>query len=462
MNSSTLLDILAPSLTTMRSEASVLHLDLDAFYASVEQRDKPSLRGKPVVVGGIGGRGVVATASYEARKFKVHSAQPVAEARRLAPHAAYLSGRRAAYRQSSKIVMALLRELSPRVEPLSLDEAFVDLRAGGLDTSLAELEKLVIWLRAELKERTEGLNASVGVGTSKLMAKLGSEAAKPNGYQIYAPGSELEVISPMPVQAIPGVGPATTARLNRLGIRLVSDLQHASLKELSRELGEAAGSSLHWLAFGEDERPVTPSREAKSISTEDTFEIDVKDSSQLDEILKADAKAVAGRLVKNGLFAKTITLKARLADFTTYTRSRTIEGATDRADRIHGIVKELLAGIDIGDGLRLIGVGVSNFTQSAQEELFYSALSDSAAMSQHVEVSRQRRFGGFGWRPGNDVVHDEYGRGWVWGCGKGIVTLRFETRLTGVGPVRSLRDDDPKLHPADPLPMTWDMEEDDA
>lgn len=446
----------------MRSEASVLHLDMDAFYASVEQRDKPSLRGKPVVVGGIGGRGVVATASYEARKFKIHSAQPVAEARRLAPHAAYLAGRRAAYRQSSKIVMALLSELSPKVESLSLDEAFVDLRAGGLNTSPAELEKLVIWLRAELKERTEGLTASVGVGTSKLMAKLGSEAAKPNGYQIYAPGSELDVISPMSVQAIPGVGPATTARLNRLGIYLVSDLQQASVKELSRELGEVAGNNLHKLAFGQDERPVAPGGEAKSISTENTFESDVKDDGQLKAVLKSDADAVAARLVKNGLFAKTITLKARLGDFTTYTRSRTIEGATDRADRIYSIVRELLTGIDIGEGLRLIGVGLSNFTQSAQEELFYSDNNDSNLVKQYVEFGNQRGSGRVVWRPGNDIIHDDYGRGWVWGCGKGIVTLRFETRLTGVGPVRSLPDDDPKLHSADPLPMVWDVEEEDA
>ena len=197
----------------MRAQASVLHLDLDAFFAAVEQRDKPSLRGKPVIVGGVGQRGVVSTASYEARVFGVRSAMPMHEARRRCPHAAFLSGRFGAYRQASGIVMGLLRELSPLVEPLSLDEAFVDLAVG--DRSLAPEAVLaeVATLRARLTEATGGLTASVGVGSSKFIAKVASELAKPDGVRLVAPGTEVETIAPLPARAIPGIGPVTMEKL---------------------------------------------------------------------------------------------------------------------------------------------------------------------------------------------------------------------------------------------------------
>lgn len=446
----------------MRVSPSILHLDLDAFFASVEQRDKPSLRGKPVVVGGIGGRGVVATASYEARVFGVHSAMSTGEARRRAPNAAYLGGRFDAYRQSSRIVMALLRELSPVVEPLSLDEAYVDLEAGGVDTSNAvRLEELVSEIRSELTRRTEGLHASVGVGSSKFMAKLASEAAKPDGQLVVPSGGELEIITPLSVRAVPGVGPATMDRLAKLGIATVADLQKTSAKELARELGRSAGTALHELAFASDDRPVQAVREAKSISVEDTFAEDLVDRDQIVAVIDRDSATVAARVRKAGLFARTVTIKVRLGDFTTWTRSRTLEGATDSAERIRSVARGLLAGLAIESGVRLLGVGVANFTTAAQEELFWA---DEELTPVTEEVSSapamKRRHGLAGsWVPGMDVEHEELGRGWVWGSGHGVVTVRFETRETGIGPVRSLAADDPKLRPAELLPMAFQVDE---
>jgi len=448
----------------------IMHLDMDAFFAAVEQRDKPSLRGKPVIVGGVGGRGVVSTASYEARVFGVHSAMAMSQARRLAPHAAVLAGRFPAYHQSSRIVMALLHEVSPLVEPMSVDEAYVDLEAGGIDcSSVAGLEDLAGRVRREVIARTEGLHASVGVGSSKLIAKIASEAAKPNGQLVVPAGGELALISPLPVRAVPGIGPATVERLSLLNIRTVADLQAADLRELTHELGENVGRGLYRLAFADDDRPVQVERDAKSISVEDTFDKDLILRADIERQLEADAQIVARALVRSGVFARTISIKVRLGDFSTFTRSRTLEGATDRAERLFGVGRQLLATVDVSRGVRLIGLGTSGFTLSAQEELF--ADDDDAPFSDVAEVGvdgGERGGGderkpppsshhrGEGWLPGDDVRHEVLGRGWVWGSGHGRVTVRFESRLTGVGPVRTLKVGDPMLSHVPPLPMVWD------
>ncbi|MDR0837807.1 MAG: DNA polymerase IV [Propionibacteriaceae bacterium] len=445
----------------MRSTASILHLDLDAFFASVEQRDKPSLRGKPVIVGGVAGRGVVSTASYEARVFGVHSAMRMVDARRLAPHAAVLSGRFRAYHESSRIVMNLLRELSPLVQPLSLDEAYVDLAAGGTDcTNLGALEAMVTELRAELTERTEGLIASVGVGSSKFLAKVASEEAKPNGQFIIPPGHEVEFISPLPVRAVPGVGPATFERLAHLSVRTIGDLQGVDDKELIREVGKSSADWLKRIAYAIDYRGITTFREAKSTSMEDTFAEDIYSREELEKIVQTDAVLLAKSLVKQGLFARTIHLKVRWRDFTTFTRSRTLSGATDRAERIASAAIGLLAGIDVSPGVRLLGLGLSNFEDVAQEPLFddedLSPITEQ--IIQGAPASRSARHTRMAWRPGDDVIHDQHGRGWVWGAGHGVVTVRFETRETDIGPVRSLADDDPQLHHARILPLLWGEE----
>jgi len=436
----------------------IMHLDMDAFFAAVEQRDKPSLRGKPVIVGGVGGRGVVSTASYEARVFGVHSAMSMAQARRRAPHAAVLAGRFRAYRQSSRIVLALLGELSPLVEPMSLDEAYVDLAAGGHDCSSEEaIQRFVREVRDEVTRRTEGLCASVGVGTSKLIAKVASEAAKPDGQLVVPAGRELDLLSPLPVRAIPGIGPATVERLSLLNIRTVADLQAASPHELIHELGESIGRGLYRLAYAEDDRPVQVEREAKSISVEDTFGEDLTVRADIERQIDADAVVIAERLAKSGVFARTISIKVRLADFSTHTRSRTLEGATDRAERLAGVGRQLLAGVDVAQGVRLIGLGTSGFTNAAQEELFSD--DDQAPVTEEVrrgtdEVPAHRHREG--WWPGEDVWHRVFGRGWVWGAGHGRVTVRFESRLTEVGRVRTFRVDDPELTRAEPLPLAWD------
>ncbi|WP_022910855.1 DNA polymerase IV [Aestuariimicrobium kwangyangense] len=454
----------------MRSTASVLHLDLDAFFASVEQRDKPSLRGKPVVVGGVGVRGVVATASYEARLFGVRSAMSGAEARRRAPYAAFLSPRFEAYRQSSRIVMALLAEYSPRIEPLSLDEAFVDLAAGGVDcSSVPALVELGERIRAQVFERTEGLTASIGIGTSKFMAKVASELGKPDGLHVVAPGDEVTTIAPLPAKAIPGVGPVSAEKLNRLGIHTVADVQRASLTELTRELGSSWASGLHAFAFARDDRPVESQREVKSISVEDTFETDLTDRAALEAILDRDSEVVVGRLRRHGFFARTVTIKVRFGDFTTHTRSRSFSGGTDSPERVARAGRELLSGLDVRVGVRLLGIGVSSFVGAAQEELFdldddgdtVSASVSSGDTDEHVGGPFGRRRSS-GWTPGMEVEHEEHGRGWVWGTGLGRVTVRFETRAAPHGRVRSFLVDDPALSRATALlPMAWQVPEDD-
>ena len=432
----------------MRSTSSILHLDLDAFFAAVEQRDKPSLRGKPVIVGGAGPRGVVATASYEARVFGVRSAMSGTEARRRCPHAAFLGGRFDAYRQSSQAVMGLLREISPLVEPLSLDEAYVDLEAS--DWDLGKLDDHVAGLRQELTRRTAGLTASVGVGSSKFLAKLASEAAKPNGVRIITSGEEIEFISPLPVRAIPGVGPVTEGKLLALGLATVADLRVADPRELVRELGRAAGESLRHLAHGRDDREVEAEREAKSISVEDTFPADLTDRPRLVSILRRDAESVAGRLRRSGSFARTVAIKVRMADFTTISKARSLGGATDRAEMISRVGEELLAEVDVREGVRLLGIGVSNFTRAAQERLFEDETQETGRTETETEVDTSG-VRGRGFFPGADVIHDVLGRGWVWGSGLGRVTVRFETRHTGPGPVHTFLADDPKLRLAKEL-----------
>jgi DNA polymerase IV len=431
----------------MRQTASILHLDLDAFFASVEQRDKPSLRGKPVIVGGLGGRGVVSTSSYEARVFGVHSAMPMHEARRLCPRAAFLSGRFGAYRTASRVVMGILAELSPLVEPLSLDEAYVDLAAGDLDVSdSAALLGVAAEVRARVTRAT-GLTASVGLGSSKFMAKLASELAKPDGVYLVEPGTEVERIAPLAVRAIPGVGPVTAEKLDRLGIQTVADLRLASANELRREVGQAWATELARLSVADDDRPVSPEREVKSISVEDTFDTDIADMGVLEAKVSRDAAAVAGRLNKAGLFARTVTVKIKLGDFTSHTRSRTLLGAVDGGDVIAESARQLLRGasVQVAQGVRLIGVGVSGFTAAAQEALFEVA-SSSPDELQIDTMAPTVRHASIGYQPGEDITHDTWGAGWVWGSGHGWVTVRFETALSEKpGPVRAFRLDDPAL-----------------
>ncbi|MFD1248456.1 DNA polymerase IV [Nocardioides ginsengisoli] len=437
----------------MRAHASVLHLDLDAFFAAVEQRDKPSLRGKPVVVGGVGGRGVVSTASYEARAFGVRSAMSTREARARCPHAAYLSGRFEAYRATSAQVMAVLRACSPLVEPLSLDEAFVDLAQSDLpDLELATVTARAEELRARVREVTGGLTASVGLASSKFLAKIASDLRKPDGLVVVEPGTELDLLRPLHVSVIPGVGPATVQRLRQAGVHTVAELERISQDELVRVVGKALGQGLYHLARAEDDRPVVPDRETKSVSVEGTYEHDLTDRGQMSAIVTRQAGEVAKRLRSNGLSGRTVTLKVRLYDFTTLSRSSTLPAPTDEPATIARLARTLLEDLDTSGGVRLLGVGVSGLADWIQEDLFASLADDDADEAPEAETPTQPEpdqagatWTGTTWSPGQDVIHTEHGRGWVWGAGKGVVTVRFETAETPPGPVRSFRADDPEL-----------------
>ncbi|WP_180268703.1 DNA polymerase IV [Streptomyces sp. Ru87] len=466
----------------MRAAPTILHLDMDAFFAAAEQAAKPSLRGKPVVVGGLGPRGVVATASYEARVFGVHSAMSTAQARRLCPNAAYLTPRFSLYRQLSDAVMELLRELSPLVEPLSLDEAFVDLEAGGVAPTADAVRAVGERLRADIRAATS-LTGSVGLAASKMLAKMASEQAKPDGLVLIEPGTERQLLAPMPVRALPGVGPATAAHLRRSGIGTVAELEQAGEEELVRLLGKAHGAALAAMAAGRDDRAVVAERDAKSVSVEDTFDVDLHDRVRVYTEVARLAERCVERLRGAGRSGRTVVLKVRRYDFSTLTRSETLRGPTDDPAVVREAAARLLDGVDTTGGVRLLGVGVSGLASFTQEDLFAQAATERAAAEAEGAgpPAESPRSGEPGpaeaagadapdrtagpadpeqpgdtprrWFPGHDVHHAEHGPGWVQGSGLGRVTVRFERPGSPPGRVLTFAVDDPELRPADPLPL---------
>ncbi|GGN75693.1 hypothetical protein GCM10010112_47170 [Actinoplanes lobatus] len=358
----------------MRAEPSILHVDLDAMFAAVEQRDKVSLRGRPVIVGGVAGRGVVATASYEARAFGARSAMPMAQARRLCPPGtAYLSPRFAAYKKTSTVVMGLLRHVSPLVEQVSIDEAYVDLAAADHDLSTSGVTALALRLKAEIAEATGGVTGSIGAASSKLLAKIGSDLHKPDGLTVVAPGEELAFLHPLPVNRLGGVGPATEQRLHRSGVRTIGDLATVALDDLVDWFGNAHGTGLYRLARGDDSRPVISEREAKSVSAEETFDVDLTDPAQLNRELDLLSARVAGRLRSSGLTGRTVNIKVRSPDFTTVTRAFTRDQPTDDGRLLAQLARRLLAEVNTSGGVRLLGVGVSTLADFAQDDLFSAA-----------------------------------------------------------------------------------------
>ncbi len=340
----------------MRTEASILHVDLDAFYASVEQLLDPALRGRPVVVGGLGPRGVVSAASYEARPYGVHSAMPMAHARRAIPDAVFLAPRFAEYERFSGEVMEILRSITPLVEPISLDEAFLDV--AGARRRLGDGPAIGRYARTRILDET-GLVASVGVATTKFLAKIASDMAKPDGLLVVAPGEEDAFLHPLPLGRLWGVGPATLARLEALGVRTVGDVAKLPEATLVSALGASHGSHLSQLAHNVDDRDVTPERATKSIGNEETFPRDLRSRAELEREIVRLADRVAGRLRHAGLVARTITLKVRFADFKTITRSRTEPEPTALSTDIAAIARELLAAVDVAKGIRLLGISGS-------------------------------------------------------------------------------------------------------
>ncbi len=332
--------------------------------------------------------------------------------------------------------MEYLRGISPLVEPLSLDEAFVDL-AVVPDFDPGNVLEMIEQVRQSIETLTGGLTASIGVGSSKFIAKIASEINKPNGYFVVEPGTELEFLAPLKVKTIFGVGPVTNAKLAQFGIHTIEQLRQHDEKELSSYVGAASGAALYRLARGIDHRPVVSERETKSISVEDTFETDISERNKLIAIADAQARQVARRLAKQELSARTITIKYRYHDFETHTRSATLAGPTDDPGVISRTALSLLGKIDLASGLRLFGVGLHGLTDWVQEELFTEEI-DPIIETIPTEPRLE-------WRTGMDVTHSQYGQGWVWGAGLNRVTIRFETAQSPPGPIFTFAADDPEL-----------------
>ncbi|MEI6670737.1 MAG: DNA polymerase IV [Actinomycetes bacterium] len=375
----------------MSEISSILHIDMDAFYASVAELDNPSLKGKAVVVGA-GARGVVLSANYLARTFGIRAAMPVGRAKRLAPHAIFVAPEHHRYSEISERVMEIFHSFTPLVEPLSLDEAFLDV-TGSLRLKGTPRE-IAIAIRAQV-ESQEGITCSVGIAPSKFIAKLASGRCKPNGILEIAPDRILEFLHPLPVSAIWGVGPKTAESLERLGLRTVKELADTPRSTLIRALGEASGASLYELAWGRDYRDVTPNEPEKSISAAQTFARDIDDPEiLLQEFLRLTEKATA-RLRESGLFAKTISIKVRYADFTTINRSKTLPLAINTAHDTYEVVKGLYLALKIeGARLRLIGVALENFSEDAPEQMSFDERDKSWRHVQTALDKARNRFGG--------------------------------------------------------------------
>jgi DNA polymerase-4 len=383
------------------AEATILHVDMDAFYVAVEVRRDPSLVGRPVVVGGTGDRGVVASCSYEARAFGIRSAMPTARARRLCPQAVFLAGRFDDYIETSQAIHTVFAEFTPLVEGIALDEAFLDV--AGARRLWGDAPTVAGLIRSKIAQEL-ALACSVGVARSKLVAKLASRAAKPTaapsgavpgpGVVVISPSEELAFLHPLPVSALWGVGPATYSRLRRLGVSTVGDLARVPVGSLVSALGSAVGAQLHELAWGRDPRPVEPSRPTKSIGHEETYARDHYEHVTLQKEAVRMADGVAGRLRRAGLKARTVTLKVRFTDFSTITRSHSEPLAIDAGQVIAQIASTLLAGVDVSGGVRLLGVSVSGLAPAPAEQLSLDDLGPGRwGAATHAVDSIRERFG---------------------------------------------------------------------
>ncbi len=457
----------------MGSEVVVLHVDADAFFASVEQRQKPSTALAPVVVCGLGPRGVVATASYEARRFGVGSAMPTVTARRRCPQGLFLAPRMQAYREHSAAIMAVLAGFADVLEQVSIDEAYLVVSAhrGSVTGVLAAVVDAV-W-------QGTGLRVSVGAGRSKVVAKLASTAAKPRGQRVITRSQEQEFLDVLPVAALPGIGPVAAARLREVGINSVAQLRAQPVRLLERLLGTAGGAAARSMAVGQDSRMVGPSREVKSVSAERTLDFDVP-ASQLGPVLEEVLNAVTVRLHQAGLGARTVTVRLRDRQFSTIGRSVSLAQASDEPGELRAAAVAALAasveamGLDAdeesGVGARLLGVSFGALSPATQLSLLpagdsspHSAQSaaiggtrtdvQSVVEADAVTVVR--------WVPGQDVMHTELGRGWVVRVvdsqtspsGAAEVAVRFEVTGSRSARQRRFTADNAQLSAVGPVPV---------
>jgi DNA polymerase-4 len=427
----------------------------------------------------------VAGASYQARVFGARSAMPMGQARRRCPHATVLPPRFALYQAISREVMDELAQAGSVLEPVSVDEAFLE----PPDLAGASAEVVTAFgtdLRRRVRERV-GLPASVGAGSGKQIAKIASELAKPDGLRVVAAADQDSVLAPLPVRSLWGIGPVSEQALRKVGITTIGQLAATDTREVVGVLGSAVGSELHRLSRGLDERPVAPRGAAKQISAETTFDTDLTAMSAVHEAVEKITAAVHRRLVADGRAARTVTVKARTADFTTLTRSETTAFATRELPTLSAMARRL-AGTAVGEGgVRLLGVSVSGFSEDPPLALFDAVPSDEgwttrAVAAEPPKAAAEPAAGddvtvtadagpdavvGTGptrpvagddadrpWRAGDDARHAEHGHGWVQGSGHGRVTVRFETAVTGPGPARTFDAADPALTRADPL-LSW-------
>lgn len=443
----------------------VLHLDMDAFFASCEQLTRPTLAGRPVLVGGLGPRAVVAGASYEARVFGARSAMPMGQARRRCPHAVVVPPRFVLYQELSARVMAVLAEASPVLEPVSIDESFLEPPALAGATT-AEVERFCTELRAGVRAAS-GLPASVGAGSGKQVAKIASELAKPDGLRVVDPATQDAVLGPLPVRSLWGVGPVAEAALHKVGVTTIGGLAAMDLRETTGLLGTAVGTELHRLARGVDERPVAPRGAAKQVSAETTFDADLTAMSAVHEHIARITAAAHRRLVAAERAARTVTVKVRSADFATVSRSETSAVASADLGVLTAVAQRLARAAVPDGGVRLLGVSLGGLGEDPPPALFDPpGAAGPVAVAVETPTAEDPAGGSPAggtpvpetpvaddrpWRPGDDVAHPAHGHGWVQGAGHGRVTVRFETRTSGPGRAATFAADDPALTRADPL-----------
>lgn len=367
----------------------IMHVDMDAFFASVEQRDDPALQGKPVIVCGKSRRSVVSTASYEARAFGVHSAMPLSQAKRLCPHGCFVAPRFEAYREASDAIHQVMLHYADAYEPISLDEAFLDI--SGMGSQYPTLGSIGRAIKEEIRCAVH-LTASVGIAPNKFLAKMASDMNKPDGLCIIPYGREQEVLAPLPVRRLWGVGSVTEKKLLAAGFRTIADIQEAAQEKLSALLGNQ-GPLLKALSLGIDERPIISSRQVKSIGDESTYEYDLTDRPTIDREIAIHSDIVAQRLRRHDLAARTISLKIRFASFKTIMRSLSLEEGTNLQETIDSACQTLLSRIPLTEGIRLIGVTASNLGAPLSIPSLFSDKEEKRARAAKAMDSIQQKYG---------------------------------------------------------------------
>lgn len=445
----------------------VLHIDMDAFYASCEQLTRPTLKGRPVLVAGVTGRGVVAGASYEARKYGARSAMPTYRATRLVGSQAVLvTPRRKVYSTASRRVFEIIARKVDVLEQLSIDEAFME-PAELIGANKDEVREWSNALREDIRAET-GLPSSIGAGSGKQYAKIGSGLAKPDGTYIIPKDQQTDILHPLPVNELWGVGPVTAAKLTGAGIETIGDFAAMTEREVDIALGGVVGKQLWLLARGIDDRPVAPRAEAKQISQEHTYPQDLTTTAEVEDAIRRAAEGAHRRLLIDGRGARTATVKLKMADFHIESRSTTLPYATDDLETLVAAAFRIARYPDEVGPIRLVGVGFSGLEDVMQDTLFPEldqAITPHQVIPEETGVSdlKDEPVPSFspavssGWAATQDVFHPEFGHGWIQGAGHGFVTVRFETRATGPGKVKNLRADDPDLTPADPVnSLAWE------